>query len=211
MGGPFDRTGTNTADETIQPTPQTGDVEDRGVIFGPSDDITIDQPTADSGQASDSGILFGPTDSISIVPEEAEVGTFMDSGLIFGGREELTGVPTGGGGTADGNTTYDLIRDDDDIVLVGSDGSRDAVTAGGATGTGIDFVDSLPAGTVEDIVITNSDWRTWARGTNVWAQTGGQNSIQVQHTTQMNDIVGDPPADTDWALIPTYFYGGGER
>ena len=128
MGGPFDRTGTNTADEVVQPTTQTGDVEDRGVIFGPTDDITINTADAASGQASDSGVLFGPTDAIDITPLPTETGTFEDSGIIFGGRLGITGVPVTPGGGADGNTTYDLTRTDEAINLVGSNGTTDTVT-----------------------------------------------------------------------------------
>ena len=80
------------------------------------------------------------------------------------------------------------------------------------TGTGITYVDSLPTtAMVEDIVITNGDFRTYARGVNAWIQIAGQESIQIRNAqTQTNDLATNMIFDNDYEQIPTYFQGGGE-
>ena len=153
MGGPFDRTGVNVVDQNV-PESDTGVTTDSGVIFGSGDDITINQPEADTGIASDSGVIFGPTDSITIQQDDAESGTVRESGVLFGNPFDLTVSTTGGTPGVDTNTTYTIERDGGDIVLVGSDNSRVAVSA---AADGVTYTLSRDG---DNIVLTGSDGST---------------------------------------------------
>ena len=183
MAGPFDRTGINQSDVTPEPT-VIGTQTGRGIIFGPVDTITVNPDQVISGTKQDQGVIFGPSDVITVQPEDPVVGTSTDPGVIFGNPLNI-------------NFTEE---------------QRPDSGGGGRTGTGITYVDSLPTtGMVEDIVITNNDFRTYSRGTNTWIQIAGQESIQIRNAqTQTNDLATNIIFDNDYEQIPTYFQGGGE-
>ena len=97
MAGPFSRIGINSAPSESDDTPVEATQTGQGVIFGPTDVITVDQADPQTGTIDDQGVIFGPELETTPVNVDPETGEVENPGVIFGPEFVPSLSPTGGG------------------------------------------------------------------------------------------------------------------